>query len=78
MSHYHRHRRQPRSKGVQPVYLTRGQRIYLTRRLRQVEARLRDAASEAWAPLDLVDATRREVATIRGILKQLREARTDG
>jgi hypothetical protein len=76
--HGDRHQRRPRSRGVEPVYLSRAQRIHLARRLKTVFNRLRAAAADQWLTPDAARATEEEIRMVRSILGRLREARTDG
>lgn len=86
MSHQHQsgeakrphRRRESRSRGVEPVYLTRAQRIYLAGLLNLRIDRLRETDSDEFASRAMIQASEDHIRKIKSILRRIREARIDG
>lgn len=71
-------KRRRSSKGVEPVYLSRGQRIWLAGRLGLVIARLRECSGDPLASPELVRAAEDDIRRAASVRKRIREARIDG
>lgn len=71
-------KRRRKTRGVEPVYLSRGQRIWLAGRLGLVVARLRECAGDPLASPALAREAEAEIRRAMGVRRRLREARIDG
>lgn len=71
-------KRRRKPKGVEPVYLSRGQRIWLADRLGLAVARLRESAGDPLASPAMVREAEEDIRRAMGVRRRLREARIDG
>ena len=71
-------RRESRSHGVEPVYLSRFQRIWLAGLLNRRIARLREDLDDEFASRAFVNESERQIRNAKGVLRRIREARVDG